>query len=151
MELSHHRPEGNSMSGDTSKPKKQRRISRACDFCHRRSIRCRPSAENDNRCQNCSDFGADCTFNRPFKRRGNQPHPSSHGLAPVHASLLSQPAGQHFDQCEQPYDATHKSAETIMELRFSFDLREDHQALILNNVAKIQDLITVYFESVYPM
>ncbi|EMC98438.1 hypothetical protein BAUCODRAFT_57745, partial [Baudoinia panamericana UAMH 10762] len=52
------------------KPKKVQRISQACDLCHRRSIRCRPSNESPkSHCQNCFDFGVDCTYNRPSKRR----------------------------------------------------------------------------------
>jgi len=157
-ELHHLRQETNPMSDGTSKPKKQRRISRACDFCHKRSIRCRPTGEGDKRCQNCSDFGVDCTFNRPFKRRGTgikpQPHLLSHGVAPEHANSLPHPADQQdpqIDRREQPYGMPHESAETRLELKFSFDLNEDHQALVLSNIAKIQDLITVYFEVVYPM
>jgi len=139
------------MSDGTSKPKKQRRISRACDFCHRRSIRCRPTGDGDNRCQNCSDFSVDCTFDRPFKRRGTRLKPLSHDLAPNHARSLSLPESPEVDRREQPYNTSRESAETRLELKFSFDLREDHQALVLSNIAKVQDLITVYFEVVYPM
>ncbi|KAK5136928.1 hypothetical protein LTR08_001435 [Meristemomyces frigidus] len=56
----------------TERPKKLQRISQACDLCHRRSIRCRPSTENaQQQCQNCYDFGIECLFNRPSKRRRN--------------------------------------------------------------------------------
>ncbi|KAF2773077.1 hypothetical protein EJ03DRAFT_324130 [Teratosphaeria nubilosa] len=56
----------------TDRPKKQQRISQACDLCHRRSIRCRPSTESANtHCQNCFDFGVDCTYNRPSRRHRN--------------------------------------------------------------------------------
>jgi len=55
----------------TGRPKKQQRASRACDLCHRRSIRCRPSVEDPtSRCQNCHDFEVQCTYLRPL-RRGN--------------------------------------------------------------------------------
>ncbi|TKA66955.1 hypothetical protein B0A55_09031 [Friedmanniomyces simplex] len=61
-----------SRAEQSSKPKKLQRISQACDLCHRRSIRCRPSAENgQSQCQNCYDFGVDCTYNRPSRRRRN--------------------------------------------------------------------------------
>jgi len=54
------------------RPKKLQRISQACDLCHRRSIRCRPSDENPHKqCQNCYDFAVECTYNRPSKRRRN--------------------------------------------------------------------------------
>jgi hypothetical protein len=56
----------------SDRPKKLQRISQACDLCHRRSIRCRPSIENAQvQCQNCFDFGVACTYNRPSRRRRN--------------------------------------------------------------------------------
>lgn len=55
------------------RPKKLQRISQACDLCHRRSIRCRPSTENPHQqCQNCYDFAVDCTYKRPSRRRRHQ-------------------------------------------------------------------------------
>jgi hypothetical protein len=57
---------------NTDRPKKLQRISQACDLCHRRSIRCRPSNENaEHQCQNCFDFAVECTYNRPSRRRRN--------------------------------------------------------------------------------
>jgi len=78
------------------RPRKQQRISQACklaqkphrighgsdmliflgDLCHRRSIRCRPSNEDTERCQNCYDFDVACTFDRPSKRRKHPQAPS---------------------------------------------------------------------------
>ncbi|KXS93671.1 hypothetical protein AC579_3591 [Pseudocercospora musae] len=64
---------------NNTRPKKLQRISQACDLCHRRSIRCRPSVENpQSHCQNCYDFAVDCTYKRPSRRRRN---PSA-GAAP---------------------------------------------------------------------
>jgi Fungal Zn(2)-Cys(6) binuclear cluster domain len=159
MELNQLRGEISPASVGALKPKKQRRISRACDFCHRRSIRCRPAKEDGNRCQNCSDFGADCTFDRPFKRRGTgvrsrpqpPPQPPPKDSLSVHTGSLSHSVTPQTDRCEQPYDTPHEFGKTTTELNFSFDLSEDHQALVLSNIAKIQDLVTVYFEVVYPM
>jgi hypothetical protein len=71
----------------SDRPKKLQRISQACDLCHRRSIRCRPSIENAQvQCQNCFDFGVACTYNRPSRRRRN---PSvSHGQAATPPNIL---------------------------------------------------------------
>lgn len=67
-----------SVSTASERPKKLQRISQACDLCHRRSIRCRPSNENPQQhCQNCFDFGVPCTYNRPSRRRRNGS--ASHG------------------------------------------------------------------------
>ncbi|KAL2688348.1 hypothetical protein IWX47DRAFT_886962 [Phyllosticta citricarpa] len=50
------------------RPKKLQRASRACDFCHKRSIRCKPSEIDARRCQNCVDFDIACTYTRPWRR-----------------------------------------------------------------------------------
>lgn len=50
---------------------------RVGDLCHRRSIRCRPSNEDDNRCQNCYDFDVSCTYERPSKRRKHPQAPAA--------------------------------------------------------------------------
>ncbi|KAJ5160165.1 uncharacterized protein N7482_007169 [Penicillium canariense] len=54
----------------SQKPRKLQRVSKACDFCNRRSIKCRPIEDPLGRCQNCADFDVPCTFDRPAKRRG---------------------------------------------------------------------------------
>ncbi|KAJ5825565.1 hypothetical protein N7474_002703 [Penicillium riverlandense] len=58
------------MSPKSQKPRKLQRVSKACDFCNRRSIKCSPSGDPLGRCQNCVDFDVSCTFDRPAKRRG---------------------------------------------------------------------------------
>jgi hypothetical protein len=156
MELNHYRRDVNSMPEGASRPKKQRRISRACDFCHRRSIRCRPTQGDGNQCQNCSDFGVDCTFNRPVKKRGTKHNPRPHSQCSdspsgEHANLLLQLTNPQVNQHEPPYGTSHESAKSRLDVKFSIALSGDHQALVLNNLAKIQDLVTVYFEVVYPM
>ena len=155
MELSNYRRDVNSISEGVSRPKKQRRVSRACDFCHKRSIRCRPTQGNDNRCQNCSDFGVDCTFSRPLKRRGTKlkarPNSQFHLPSGEHANPLLHLANPQINQHEPSYATSHASPESSLDIKFSIDLSETHQVLVLNNLAKIQDLVTAYFEVVYPM
>ncbi|KKY28759.1 putative zn 2cys6 transcription factor [Diplodia seriata] len=56
------------------RPRKLQRASRACDFCHKRSIRCRGSESDAERCQNCVDFDITCAYTRPWRRaRGSNP------------------------------------------------------------------------------
>jgi hypothetical protein len=69
------------------RPRKLQRISQACDLCHRRSIRCRPSNEDQDRCQNCYDFDVSCTYERPSKRK-------KHPQAPAAPTQPSQPAAR---------------------------------------------------------
>ncbi|UNI17595.1 hypothetical protein JDV02_003927 [Purpureocillium takamizusanense] len=59
----------------SSKPK-QRRVTQACDYCHQRSIRCRPSGDGVS-CANCRDFEQPCTYHRKPRRRGVQPRSST--------------------------------------------------------------------------
>ncbi|WVN85559.1 uncharacterized protein L203_100707 [Cryptococcus depauperatus CBS 7841] len=56
-------------SATQQQPLKRRRITRACDRCHRGGIRCAASL-NPSVCAPCADFGSECTYNRPMKRRG---------------------------------------------------------------------------------
>lgn len=64
------------------KPRKIRRIGRACDYCHRRSIRCQPSQDR-HRCQNCVDFDQACTYDRPAKKRGAKSGPTKENAIDV--------------------------------------------------------------------
>ncbi|GAA5897614.1 hypothetical protein JCM8208_000211 [Rhodotorula glutinis] len=61
---------------DTDHPQKKRRVTRACDQCRRRRIKCEayPRAQLDAPCVICTEAGhADgCTFSRPAKKRGPQ-------------------------------------------------------------------------------
>lgn len=57
------------MSDELQSSTKKRRISRACDYCHQVSKRCRV-VSGETRCQNCVAFDQPCTFDRPRKRRG---------------------------------------------------------------------------------
>ncbi|ORY24688.1 hypothetical protein BCR39DRAFT_566546 [Naematelia encephala] len=52
-----------------SVPLKRRRITRACDRCHRGGIKCTPGPK-EGTCGSCAAFGSPCTYERPVKRRG---------------------------------------------------------------------------------
>src|ERR1700691_1082975 len=77
------------MSNVEPTPKKQKRIAKACDFCHGRGIKC-ASSSTPNKCKSCLDFAVPCTYNRPSKRRGPNRHanPSPH-VNPVASSSRS--------------------------------------------------------------
>jgi hypothetical protein len=68
-----------------------------------------------------------------------------------HANLLLDLTNPQSKQHEPSYGTSHESTESSLNINFSIDLSEHHQALVLDNLAKIQDLVTVYFEVVYPM
>ncbi|EPY50269.1 transcription factor [Schizosaccharomyces cryophilus OY26] len=53
-------------SGDA--PRRQR-VSRACDECHRRKIKC----DQQKPCSNCRTYNYECTYGQPFKRLLHSP------------------------------------------------------------------------------
>lgn len=135
--------------------RKARRISRACDYCHHRSIRCRASPEGEGgRCHNCVDFEQPCTYDRPVKRRGAKvrvrsgstnanngdypPPPSSTGSwgsvgIATNGSLLS--------PVETRSNLNHFNGQGPTEWR----------APSIASQAVIMDLVEIYFEIIYPL
>jgi hypothetical protein len=140
---------------DAPKPKKLRRISRACDFCNKRSMRCKPSQEEAHGCQNCVDFDIACTFLRPAKKRGVKGHrraprveklrSSSHG----HADLLLELANSRSNPWRS--NSPDRNGRNRSSLPIAIDAPAEHMDMLLENLDKVQDLVSVYFEVVYPM
>ncbi|KAH6716848.1 Zn(II)2Cys6 transcription factor [Leptodontidium sp. MPI-SDFR-AT-0119] len=127
-------------------PKKQRRITKACDYCSRRSIRC-PPREGDTRCQNCVDFALDCTYDRPSKKRGIQSgstnSPGKHGA----------PGRSHNG--ETGGSILFGMMNNDMSSASAFDVQsripEKWMSMVLGIEQKIQPLVEIYFEVVYPI
>lgn len=138
---------------DVARPRKLRRVTRACDFCHRRSTRCKQS-QDDSRCQNCLDFDIACTFERPARKRGSK----RQGQAQVdedgspsgeHANLLLQMMNSqvHDDEAYSHDERNKRTAEALI----TFPLATEYRDMVLDNPDIIEDLVSVYFEVVYPM
>ncbi|EXK80186.1 hypothetical protein FOQG_15266 [Fusarium oxysporum f. sp. raphani 54005] len=58
----------------------RQRVLQACDFCHSRGLKCRRSSmtettsrDGHRTCLTCIDYGAECTMNRPVRKRGRKP------------------------------------------------------------------------------
>ncbi|KUJ23072.1 uncharacterized protein LY89DRAFT_166528 [Mollisia scopiformis] len=52
-------------------PRKRSKVSRACDECRRKKIRCDATGESDNeQCSNCKRVGTNCQFSRVPMKRG---------------------------------------------------------------------------------
>jgi hypothetical protein len=141
-----------SSSSNAAKPKKLRRISRACDFCHRRSIRCEPS-QDGQRCQNCVDFDVDCTFLRPAKKRGIKVHRRSQveeeSSSGEHANLLLELTNSHHNH--RRGHSREQNEGSRPNLSITVNVAPEQRDMVLANLDKIQDLVSVYFEVVYPM
>lgn len=121
-----------SMAEEPQKGVKRRRITQACDYCHQRSIRCRPDPTDPHeRCTNCVSFQQECTRLRPAKKRGVKPRNSaddsavSDALGSHIAPSLSSPA---LPVDNGPWRAPHVAGQGL-----------------------IVDLVEVYFDVVYPI
>lgn len=121
--------------------KKLRRITRACDYCHKRSIRCRfPGDTDSSRCQNCIDFDQPCQFERAVKRRGAKPRTQAASCAPevpTPAAVIVKQEAVYIDVCRTP---------SIAELCAP----PEWKAPKIASQAVIMDLVEIYFEIVYP-
>ncbi|EME47498.1 hypothetical protein DOTSEDRAFT_69440 [Dothistroma septosporum NZE10] len=143
------------------RPKKLQRISQACDLCHRRSIRCRPSAENpQHQCQNCYDFAVDCTYKRPSRRRRNQS--GQNGVPPN-----LQPAQQQGVSSTSPSIKVEGRSPTFSNGHGSTDHNGAHQAIregmpqdslntawrsfAMASQSTIDRLMDVYSDVIYPL
>ncbi|KFY39550.1 hypothetical protein V495_05891 [Pseudogymnoascus sp. VKM F-4514 (FW-929)] len=140
---------------DVARPRKLRRVTRACDFCHRRSTRCKQSQESqdDSRCQNCLDFDIACTFERPARKRGSKRQRQAQidedgSSSGEHANLLLQMMNSHVDDGEA--HSYGKGNRGTVEM-FTFPLATEYRDMVLDNPDIIQDLVSVYFEVVYPI
>jgi hypothetical protein len=65
------------MDGQT--PRKRSKVSRACDECRRKKIRCDATTESgEEQCSNCKRVGTHCQFSRiPMKRGPSKGYASS--------------------------------------------------------------------------
>jgi hypothetical protein len=138
-------PPGSRQGRDTSpRPTKFRRISRACDFCHRRSIRCRPSEEDATRCQNCRDFAVRCTYNRPSKKRGTK---SGNDKQNESGSSVE---GEQYARVLLDLTNGVQVNGTFKVVDNSI-IPDRWRKLVLAHEEVIQELMKVYLEVVYPM
>ena len=94
---------------------KRQRASRACDFCHSRGLKCRRiisertgQLESLVSCLTCLDYGAQCTINRPIRKRGRKP------ALPPSDELIGDPE-QMLHLSDRP-DNTQISVETLGEV-----------------------------------
>ncbi len=134
----------NEQSDIISKPRKLRRISRACDFCHKRSIRCKPSNEDASRCQSCLDFGVSCTYNRPAKKRGIKSGSGKGSSDNVSGARDGESDARMLLELTNGIHGNGNFADTFL-------IPEVWKTMVVTYEANIRDLVEVYFEIVYPM
>jgi hypothetical protein len=148
------------------RPRKLQRISQACDLCHRRSIRCRPSTEDQDRCQNCYDFDVACTYERPSKRKKHPQAPAAPTQSAQPSSRSSLPNTLASDNV--PISTAASTSNSIRNdsigkandfalvpnlatLRDPVELDLPWKVFALSSESIIMDLFDVYMEVVYPL
>ncbi|KAJ5133872.1 hypothetical protein N7448_001108 [Penicillium atrosanguineum] len=158
----------------SQKPRKLQRVSKACDFCNRRSIKCRPSEDALGRCQNCVDFDVACTFDRPAKRRGvkagtraaardvpiakpvidsptsQNPVEREPGSAASRSSMHPE-SGSRSSLMEDPWVSFNQGWSTAEGYDDDGALRNSWKAFAISCDRQIRNLVQVYFEIVYPI
>ncbi|KAJ5983864.1 hypothetical protein N7481_005963 [Penicillium waksmanii] len=160
----------------SQKPRKLQRVSKACDFCNRRSIKCTRGEDQLGRCQNCADFDVACTFDRPAKRRGvkagtrlnaressvTTPMPESIPIArvtlPDSASRSSvsrsstyPESGHRPSLTGDPWSSFNSGWSTAEGYDDDGALRNSWKAFAIASDRQIRNLVQVYFEIVYPI
>ncbi|KAJ5742192.1 hypothetical protein N7533_011601 [Penicillium manginii] len=156
----------------SQKPRKLQRISRACDFCNRRGIKCRQNEDPLGRCQNCVDFDVLCTFDRPAKRRGvkagsqvsgrdiqHERVTDDHGIpAPAatasgeRASGSSIPRSSHRPSISgDPWSTFDHGWSTAESDDRDVTLHNSWKAFAIACDRQIKSLVQVYLETVYPI
>ncbi|GJD00006.1 C6 transcription factor [Colletotrichum higginsianum] len=122
---------------------KRRRITKACDFCHRRGRKCKPVPEGTGAgagaspggtpsCLTCIEHGATCTWNRVAAKRGvkSKTSPSS--------SVNN--SGSH----KQTYSCDDGDGDGDGERWFYDESRHGSRGLVSR-------LIAIFFDTVYPV
>ncbi|GAA5958833.1 hypothetical protein JCM10213_008033, partial [Rhodosporidiobolus nylandii] len=76
-----------------AEPPVKRRITRACDFCNRRGLKCvkDDTAPPTTKCGSCERHNVDCTYDRPTKKRGPAPRAAASTTPEASTSQLSGP------------------------------------------------------------
>ncbi|KAJ6786638.1 hypothetical protein PWT90_03728 [Aphanocladium album] len=127
---------------------KRHRVTRACDFCHRRSIRCQtPSGETT--CQNCRNFDHQCTYHREPRRRGTG---GAQGAAEAKVASGRPNTGRASQQTatrsDQPSSAEIPAAAVPVLPQGE---GPSWAAPFVPPQGIIVDLLDIYFEIVYPI
>ncbi|KAG4439487.1 hypothetical protein IFR05_005023 [Cadophora sp. M221] len=132
----------------STNPKRQRRITKACDYCSRRSIRC-PPREGDTRCQNCVDLGKDCTYVQPSRKKrgiqtGSTNSPGRHGESSGR-SQNGQTGGSAL------FGMMNDDINSASAFRAQSRNPEQYMSMVLDMEQKIPPLVEIYFDVVYPI
>ncbi|KAL3443211.1 fungal-specific transcription factor domain-containing protein [Aspergillus insuetus] len=139
----------------SQRPRKLQRISKACDFCNRRSIKCNKNSGPLAPCQNCADFGVSCTYDRPTRRRGTRKHASPVPPGPLTGS--SESGSEVIGKLPAPVSRNSINGVTNGNRAMPIPVLPDSaginpwKAFAAASQRTILDLAQVYLEIVYPI
>ncbi|KAM0282152.1 hypothetical protein ACHAQH_003192 [Verticillium albo-atrum] len=153
-----------------SRPRRLLRVSKACDYCHHRRIKCRASQSDPDRCQNCADFDIECESSRPLKRgktaaanragclaHAPTPSPANSSTEPVlHSGRYGTLNGHANGGAVRPPPLPPSSAAPLLNGAGSRDKKDDSlspawKAFAHASSPLVRKLLAVYFETVYPI
>ncbi|ODV89657.1 hypothetical protein CANCADRAFT_46071 [Tortispora caseinolytica NRRL Y-17796] len=113
--------------------RKVNRVSRACDFCHKRGVRCKPMPGVDpavlSNCLTCFEHNVSCTYTRPGRKRGSK----ARGISPS-SSVHTESGGLPIASYVRP------SSDTSYSSRY----QKIHPATV-------RALVNIYFDTIYPI
>lgn len=146
---------------ENPRPKLQR-VTQACDFCHRRGLKCvQPPSQSaalpetataTSDCLTCVKYGQQCTRYRKPKKRGTKPRPKPdvQGLISCMPPLPAENSYRPAFSASHPIDTGPPSSlpfchglslqKSFGEGNYSFPSRET-----------IEVLINIYLDSIYPL
>jgi len=108
----------------------------ACDICSKRKVKCDDSGPP---CKPCRDLGAECTYEKPSKRRGP---PNKHAEGNKRVQFGPPDMLGH----DQPSSPTH-AAETLA----SFSLQQVLSAEVICPTPIVMHLVDDYFNYIHPL
>ena len=135
-------------------PLKRRRITRACDRCHRGGIKCAPGPDLST-CAPCASFGSECTYDRPVKRRG--PPARSHKGESTSSESVSSDRDRERErdfggERDGAWQTGRDRRKEHVRARSINDLSEDEwRPVEVASHEVIEELIEVYHRIAYPM
>ncbi|ESA42895.1 hypothetical protein GE21DRAFT_5866 [Neurospora crassa] len=148
------------------RPRRLLRNSRACDFCHKRRIKCQENLLDPSRCQNCVEFDISCTYLRPLRRgRGSPKNAAGPGdRSDAGQNIASNARRVHPEELgalpsttqppqvgdDQPLDLADASSSAASERR-SEPLSPAWQGFARTSTSAIKKLLSVYHKTVYPI
>ncbi|KAF2153595.1 hypothetical protein K461DRAFT_286230 [Myriangium duriaei CBS 260.36] len=136
-----------------TRPRRLLRSSRACNFCHKRRIKCERVPSDASRCKNCDDFDVACIFDRPI-RRGNPSEAHRHSLDDDDTVTGTVETYRHDQRPSIGTD--HQSIDVDLvngvQTRTHVEpLSTAWQAVAWSTIQGITRLLQVYHETVYPI